>query len=60
MKQVEGLETGLYDLGLQLPDHVIRSVEKGSDLCIVAAQAHAPDVALVTDTQIFDLDQVDG
>jgi NitT/TauT family transport system substrate-binding protein len=60
VKQVEGLESGLYDLGLQLPDHVIRSVEKGSDLCIVAAQAHAPDVALVADPQILDLDKLMG
>jgi len=60
VKQVEGLESGLYDLGLQLPDHVIRSVEKGSDLCIVAAQAHAPDVTLVADPQISDLDQLMG
>jgi ABC-type nitrate/sulfonate/bicarbonate transport system substrate-binding protein len=60
VKQVEGLENGLYDLGLQLPDHVIRSVEKGSDLCIIGAQAHAPDVALVADPQILDLDQLMG
>ena len=28
VKQIKDLESGLYDLGLQLPDHVIRSVEK--------------------------------
>jgi ABC-type nitrate/sulfonate/bicarbonate transport system substrate-binding protein len=60
VKQVEGLESGFYDLGLQLPDHVIRSVERGSDLCIVAAQAHAADVALVADPEITDLDQLIG
>ena len=60
VKQVEGLESGLYDLGLQLPDHVIRSVERGSDLCIVAAQAHAADVVLVADPEITDLDQLIG
>lgn len=60
VKQVEGLESGLYDLGLQLPDHVIRSVERGSDLCIVAAQAHAPDVALLADPAITYLDQLMG
>lgn len=47
VKQLEALQAGAYEVGFQLPDHVVRAVERGGDLFIFMAQAEAPDVSLV-------------
>jgi ABC-type nitrate/sulfonate/bicarbonate transport system substrate-binding protein len=53
--QMQGLQAGQFDIGLQLPDHVVRATLRGSPLCILAAQAHAPDVALMAAPHIVSL-----
>jgi len=45
--QLEQMRKGGYDIGFQQSDHVVRAVETGSDLCIVMAQGHAPELSLV-------------
>jgi ABC-type nitrate/sulfonate/bicarbonate transport system substrate-binding protein len=45
--QLERLTGGDYDIGLQQSDHVVRGVERGSDLFIFMAQALAPELTLV-------------
>ena len=47
VQQLEQLRSGGYDIGFQQSDHVVRAVETGSDLCIVMAQGHAPELSLV-------------
>ncbi|MGA0033166.1 MAG: ABC transporter substrate-binding protein, partial [Burkholderiales bacterium] len=47
VQQLEQLRAGGYDIGFQQSDHVVRAVETGSDLCIVMAQGHAPELSLV-------------
>jgi ABC-type nitrate/sulfonate/bicarbonate transport system substrate-binding protein len=46
-QQLEMLTKGDYDIGLQQSDHVVRGVERGSDLFIFMAQALAPELTLV-------------
>ncbi len=46
-KQLEALNEGGYDIGLQQVDHIVRGVEQGSELFIFMAHAHAPDLSLV-------------
>jgi ABC-type nitrate/sulfonate/bicarbonate transport system substrate-binding protein len=46
-QQLAKLISGEYDIGLQQSDHVVRGVERGSDLCIFMAQALAPELTLV-------------
>lgn len=45
--QLERLTGGDYDIGLQQSDHIVRGVERGSDLFIFMAQALAPELTLV-------------
>ena len=45
--QLAGLTAGDYDIGLQQSDHVVRAVERGSDLFIFMANAHQPVLNLV-------------
>lgn len=47
VKQQEDLISGVYDVGFQQSDHVVRAVEQGSDLFVFAAQGHAADLTLV-------------
>lgn len=58
--QMQGLREGRFDVGLQLPDHVVRAGLNGGDLCVLAAQSHAPDVALVAAPSIQTLEQLKG
>ncbi len=58
--QMQGLREGRFDVGLQLPDHVVRAGLHGTDLCVLAAQSHAPDVALVAAPDIQDIAQLKG
>ena len=46
-QQLAKLTSGEYDIGLQQSDHVVRGVERGSDLFIFMAQALAPELTLV-------------
>jgi ABC-type nitrate/sulfonate/bicarbonate transport system substrate-binding protein len=47
VKQLEQLIKGGYDIGLQQSDHVVRAVERGSDLFIFMANSHVPELNLV-------------
>lgn len=53
--QMEGLRRGSFDIGLQLPDHVIRAALTGLPMQILGAQTHAPDVALVGRPDVLEL-----
>jgi ABC-type nitrate/sulfonate/bicarbonate transport system substrate-binding protein len=46
-RQLEQLTKGGYDIGFQQSDHVVRAVERGSDLFIFMATAHPPGLNLV-------------
>ena len=58
--QMQGLREGRFDVGCQLPDHVVRAGLNGTPLCVVAAQSHAPDVALVASAIIRSLAELKG
>jgi ABC-type nitrate/sulfonate/bicarbonate transport system substrate-binding protein len=58
--QMLGLREGRFDVGLQLPDHVVRAGLYGTNLCVLAAQSHAPDVALVASPNIQAIEQLKG
>lgn len=58
--QMEGLREGRFDVGLQLPDHVVRAGLNGTHLCVLAAQSHAPDVALMASSIIRSLADLKG
>jgi NitT/TauT family transport system substrate-binding protein len=58
--QMQGLREGRFDVGCQLPDHVIRAGLNGTPLCVLAAQSHAPDVALVASAMIRSLTDLKG
>jgi len=58
--QLEQMRSGGYDIGFQQSDHVVRAVETGSDLCIVMAQGHAPELSLVVAPQIKTLKDLRG
>ena len=47
VKQQEALIAGGFDVGFQQADHVVRAVERGSDLFIFMPHGHAPDLTLV-------------
>ena len=49
-----------YDIGFQQSDHVVRAVEDGSDLCILMAQAHAPEITLVAAPDIHTITDLKG
>lgn len=50
--QLQGLRDGRFDIGLQLADHPVRATLTGCPMQILAAQTHAPDVALVSQPQM--------
>lgn len=58
--QMQGLREGRFDVGCQLPDHVVRAGLNGTPLCVLAAQSHAPDVALVASAIIRSLAELKG
>lgn len=58
--QLEQLRSGGYDIGFQQSDHVVRAVETGSDLCIVMAQGHAPELSLVAAKDVKTLADLKG
>jgi ABC-type nitrate/sulfonate/bicarbonate transport system substrate-binding protein len=57
---MQGLREGRFDIGCQLPDHVVRAGLNGTPLCVLAAQSHAPDVALVASSIIRSLAELKG
>jgi ABC-type nitrate/sulfonate/bicarbonate transport system substrate-binding protein len=58
--QLEQMRSGGFDIGFQQSDHVVRAVETGSDLCIVMAQGHAPELSLVVAPGIRTLKDLRG
>lgn len=58
--QMQGLRDGLFDIGLQLPDHPVRASLSGCPMQILAAQTHAPDVALISQPHITRLQDLKG
>ena len=58
--QLEQMRSGGFDIGFQQSDHVVRAVETGSDLCIVMAQGHAPELSLVVAPGIKTLQDLRG
>ena len=58
--QMQGLREGRCDVGCQLPEHVVRAGLNGTPLCVLAAQSHAPDVALVASAIIRSLAELKG
>ena len=47
VKQQEDLIGGRYDVGFQQADHVVRGVERGTDLFVFAPHGHAAELTLV-------------
>ena len=58
--QLQGLREGRFDIGLQLPDHPVRATLSGCPMAILAAQTHAPDVALVSQPQLRQIEDLRG
>jgi ABC-type nitrate/sulfonate/bicarbonate transport system substrate-binding protein len=52
VKQLEALKAGEYDIGFQQADHVVRTVEQGSDLFIFMSTARAPELTLVAAPEV--------
>jgi ABC-type nitrate/sulfonate/bicarbonate transport system substrate-binding protein len=47
VKQLDALKAGVYDIGFQQADHIVRAVEQGSDLFIFMSTARAPELTFV-------------
>ena len=58
--QLQGLREGRFDIGLQLADHPVRATLTGCPMAILAAQTHAPDVALVSQPQLRQIGELRG
>lgn len=59
-KQLEALCAGGYDIGFQQSDHIVRGVERGADLFIFMAHAHAPELSLVAAPEVRSLRDLRG
>ena len=59
-RQMEALERGEFDVGIQLPDHVVRAAARGSDLVAFMAPVHAPDISLVAVPGLRSLGELGG
>jgi NitT/TauT family transport system substrate-binding protein len=59
-KQMEALSKGDFDIGIQLPDHVVRAVNRGSDLFAFMAPAHAADISLIAARGVHSLSDLKG
>ncbi len=51
-KQLDELVKGGFDIGLQQSDHVVRAVERGSDLFVLMSFANAPAMRLMVAPEI--------
>ena len=58
--QLAGLREGRFDIGLQLADHVVRATAEGCPMVVLAAQSHAPDVALMAAPGVASLEALKG
>ena len=58
-KQIEAMEKGEFDIGHQAADHIIRAVEKGSELFIVMA-LNRPAYSIVAQPTIASLQDLRG
>jgi ABC-type nitrate/sulfonate/bicarbonate transport system substrate-binding protein len=58
--QQNELIRGGFDIGFQQADHVVRAVERGSDLFIFMPHGHAPDLTLVAAPGTDDIEQLRG
>jgi len=59
-RQLEDLVRGTFQIGFQQSDHVVRAVERGADLFVVMAQAHAPELTLVGAPEVHDCAALKG
>ena len=59
-RQLEQLVSGSFDIGFQQSDHIVRAVERGADLFIFMAQAHAPELTLVGVPAVHELAALKG
>ena len=60
VKQMEALTQGEFDIGIQLPDHVVRAVVRGADLFAFMAPVHAPDISLIASPDVLSLADLRG
>ena len=60
VKQMEALTRGEFDIGIQLPDHVVRAVVRGSDLFAFMAPVHAADISLIAAPELRSLAELKG
>lgn len=60
VKQLQALDRGDFDIGIQLPDHIVRAVSRGSDLFAFMATAHAADISLIAAPEIRSLPELKG
>jgi len=60
VRQMEALCNGGFDVGIQLPDHVVRAVARGSDLFAFMAPAHAADISLIAVKGVQSLGDLKG
>jgi ABC-type nitrate/sulfonate/bicarbonate transport system substrate-binding protein len=60
VEQQEALVGGRFDVGFQQADHVVRAVEKGSDLFIFMAHGHAPELTLVGASSLRGIEDLRG
>lgn len=58
--QLAGLREGRFDIGLQLADHVVRATLQDCPMVVLAAQSHAPDVALMAAPGVATLEALKG
>lgn len=59
-KQMDALCNGGFDIGIQLPDHVVRAVNRGSDLIAFMAPAVAADISLIVVDAVRSLGDLRG
>jgi len=58
--QIKAMEQGNFEIGIQLPDHIVRSVEHGSDLFAFMAATHAIDILLLGSPEVHLLTDLKG
>lgn len=59
-RQMELLDQGEFDIGIQLPDHIVRAVSRGSDVFAFMAPVHAADISLIAKTGLRSLADLRG
>ncbi|HXF66344.1 MAG TPA: ABC transporter substrate-binding protein [Burkholderiales bacterium] len=59
-RQLEALARGDYDIGFQQSDHIVRAVERGSDLFAFMASGHEPRLSLMAAPSISSIEALRG